>query len=299
MLDVIRRPLLAGDRMQESGAGTAEKMIAPNDRLTAFERLEVYNQQYWWRLISSFADDFPGVRAVVGQRCFDRLTISYLEDCPSRSWNLGRIGARFAEYLESRPELSAPHTALAADVARVESAVSHAFDAAEHERIEPQQLGGANPETLRLQVQPYVQLLELRYPADRLLSKLKKRSEEEGTASNAVGQRKARRAPRLTSRPAREPVHLAVHRSEYSVYYRRISPLAYHLLMALRGGYSLASACEVAMAGVALEPDAAAAQVREWFETFTALGWLCPKGARPAYEKKPARKSPAPARAAR
>ena len=41
----------------------AGEFIKPNDRLTSFERLEIYNRQYWFRLLSSFAEDFPGFRA--------------------------------------------------------------------------------------------------------------------------------------------------------------------------------------------------------------------------------------------
>ena len=45
----------------------AGSFIAPNSRLTAFERLELYNRQYWLRVLGSLAEDFPAVRAVVGE----------------------------------------------------------------------------------------------------------------------------------------------------------------------------------------------------------------------------------------
>ena len=45
----------------------ASELIKPNDRLTSFERLEIYNRQYWFRILSGFAEDFPGLRAVSGQ----------------------------------------------------------------------------------------------------------------------------------------------------------------------------------------------------------------------------------------
>ncbi len=37
----------------------AESFIAPNSRLTAFERLEIYNRQYWFRVLGALAEDFP------------------------------------------------------------------------------------------------------------------------------------------------------------------------------------------------------------------------------------------------
>ena len=98
-----------GSRMQD----VAAEFIKPNDRLTSFERLQIYNQQYWWRLLANFADDFRGLRAVLGERKFDRVAVAYLEAWPSRSWTLRNLGSHLAEFLAARPELTAPHSALA------------------------------------------------------------------------------------------------------------------------------------------------------------------------------------------
>ncbi|MGC3989032.1 MAG: putative DNA-binding domain-containing protein [Chthoniobacteraceae bacterium] len=62
------RPLTESDGMQRANAQTAAAIITPNDRLTAFERLEIYNRQYWFRLLDCLYDDFPGLRAVLGGR---------------------------------------------------------------------------------------------------------------------------------------------------------------------------------------------------------------------------------------
>ena len=44
-------------------AEVAAEFIKPNDRLTSFERLEIYNRMYWFRLIDCVRDDCPGLRA--------------------------------------------------------------------------------------------------------------------------------------------------------------------------------------------------------------------------------------------
>src|SRR5882757_3030574 len=98
MLAAVRRPLTEEEDMQDTwtdGRDTgeiAQTFIKPNDRLTSFDRLEIYNQQYWWRLLSSFGEDFRGLRAVLGERKFDRLAIAYLESRGSTSWNLRNVG---------------------------------------------------------------------------------------------------------------------------------------------------------------------------------------------------------------
>src|SRR5436190_8184243 len=94
MFDVVRQPLTEDERMREQtldGRSTrkiAEEIVKPNDRLTSVERLEIYNRVYWFRILSSLADDFPGLRAVVGQENFDKIIHAYLTELPSVSFTL-------------------------------------------------------------------------------------------------------------------------------------------------------------------------------------------------------------------
>jgi hypothetical protein len=89
MSEAVMTPLTRAENMQRktrdgrSMKAEAAAFIKPNDRLTSFERLEIYNRQYWFRIISAFAEDFPGLAAVVGDAAFERLTRAYLADHPS------------------------------------------------------------------------------------------------------------------------------------------------------------------------------------------------------------------------
>ena len=51
MAGAIMRSLAPGDRMQKISAPLPTPIIKPNDRLTSFERLEIYNRQYWIRIL--------------------------------------------------------------------------------------------------------------------------------------------------------------------------------------------------------------------------------------------------------
>ena len=90
MAAAVMRPLTRSEQMRKrdkscsSVAEEASAFIRPNDRLTSFERLEIYNRQYWFRLFSSFEEDFPGLKSVVGSRKFQALMRAYLEARPSR-----------------------------------------------------------------------------------------------------------------------------------------------------------------------------------------------------------------------
>jgi hypothetical protein len=286
MAQAISRPLTRDDGMQRAwtdgspAAAVAEQIIKPNDRLTSFERLQIYNQQYWWRLLASFEEDYGGVRAVIGPRKFDRLAVAYIEQCGSKSWTMRNLGSRLGEFLRAHPALTAPQSALALDVARVEWARVIAFDGPEKPALDPQRIATISPDRLRISLQPYITLLELAYPVDELLLKLKEGDIETGAFSNAVSADRTHRRKRITARRSRHAIHLAVHRHDLSVYYKRLEPEAYELLCALRDGDTLDAACEKAFATSKDLPESSAAKIQRWFATWMQLGWLC-KGARP------------------
>ena len=69
----VTRPLAPGYRMQRRWSdgrpmtAVAAEFIKPNDRLTSFARLEIYNRMYWFRIIDSLYEDAPGLRAALGE----------------------------------------------------------------------------------------------------------------------------------------------------------------------------------------------------------------------------------------
>jgi len=281
MARAVMRPLTSDEGMQREwmdGSATAkvaEQFIKPNDRLDSFQRLEIYNQQYWWRLLGNFAEDFRGLRAVLGGAQFDKLAVAYLEHCGSSSWTLRNLGNRLEQFVRERPELAAPHTSLVIDMVRVEWARTIAFDEAEKQPLLPEDVRDIPPQLLRLGLQPYLVLLELRHPVDKLLGKLKRQGEiETASVSNAVSRVRLRRHGRLTAHLRNKPIYLAVHRQNFSVYYKRLKAEAYRLLCALRDGTPLESACSLAFADSTGSPDVMAEKTRSWFAEWMSFGWL-------------------------
>ena len=125
-----------------------------------------------------------------------------------------------------------------------------------------------------MNLQPHLALLELQHPIDDLLLRMKNAEIETGSVSSAVSAARPRRRLRLTAKPATWPIFLAVHRSELSVYYKRLEPEAYRLLAALRSGASLEAACGEAFAESHDLPESAAAKIQTWFATWMRFGWL-------------------------
>jgi hypothetical protein len=275
MKDAVVRPLAPGDRMQRRGtdgramAAVAAEFIKPNDRLTAFERLEIYNRMYWFRILDCFHDDCPGLRAALGDRKFSRLAVAYLAKHPSRSFTLRNLCSRLEAFIRAAPRWTAPRTALAIEIARFEWAQTVAFDAESRPVVTPADLAQARPARLRLGLQPYVTLLALNHPVDRFVIAVKKRDTLRAETSNATTS-----APRAARRlrvalPRRVRTWVAVHRVDNRLYYKRLDAPAFRMLAALRDGRTLERAVAAAGRGVKAQ------QVQDWFALWAKLGWLC------------------------
>ncbi len=260
----------------QSNARNAEEFLKPNPRLTSIERLQIYNQQYWYRLFGCMEEDFPGVQAVMGPPAFERLMRAYLEACPSASYSLRDLGARLPEWMRAHPKLTAPRARLALDMARLEWAHIEAFDAAELPVLTPQTLATLRADA-RVRVQPHVRLLQLAYPVDELLLHMGNAAADHGATSNsAAAARKSHSVRRVASlHPQR--IHLAVHRQEFRVYYKRLAAEEFALLTALRSEEPLGAALEAAFIKSRLSEPKRAAQVQTIFQTWMKLGWLCPQ----------------------
>src|SRR5580704_16583727 len=148
MFEAVRQPLTASEGMRQRTRGgeslrnLANEIIKPNDRLSSFERLEIYNRQYWFRILSALAEDFPGLRAILGERGFEKMSIAYLVDCPSESFTLRNLGSRLKKWLRAHPEYMGKDERLALDMVRLEWAQIEAFDEAAQPRLTEADLPG-------------------------------------------------------------------------------------------------------------------------------------------------------------
>jgi len=279
MATAVMRPLTAQDGLQprwidgRSMEKVAAEFVKPNDRLSSFERLQLYNRMYWFRLFDAIRDDCPGLIAALGERAFDRLAQAYIEKRPSRSFTLRDLCSRLERFIVDNPRLTAPRTALAAEVARFEWAQTVAFDGESRPVLPAEILARTQPSRLRLAIQPYVTLLDLKYPIDSYMIRVKRRDTLRSEASNTPGAAShAGRPRRRAALPGRARTFVAVHRLDNRLFYKRLDPAAFRVLSALSRGATLTVA--VAAAGPRVIP----ARVRQWFKVWMALGWFCERG---------------------
>ncbi len=279
MAKAVMQPLTATEDMHAVSAdgrdmnAVAASFIAPNSKLNAFERLEIYNRQYWYRLLGALAEDFPALRAVVGARAFEALSIAYLTAHPSRSFTLRNLGANLAQWLLANPEATGRRHRLAVDITRIEWAFIEAFDNAERTQLTVEEIATLDAGS-RLALQPHLILIALNYPADDLVLGLHKRDKRQ-TSEAGVSHEETDDAPVKLPKLRPRPTWVAAHRVDNSVYYLRLKREEFLTLAAIRQGLALADALESGFIGSRIPEPQRAGLVQQWFGSWAELGWIC------------------------
>ncbi len=274
MAKAIMQPLGRDDKQSRQ---TNVDYIKPNDRLKSIERLEIYSRSYWYRIIDSMFEDFPGLLAVLGMRAFNKMVRAYLADCPSRSYTLRDLGGRLGKWLARNPKYAGAKLAVAQDMFRLEWAHINAWDAATLTTLGPEHLVELGPE-LRMSLQPHVRLIELSFPVDELRIRANETKEDHEVASNAPSKLKRRRITAAAARLKRQRIHVAVHRLDFSIYYRRLEPEEFRLLAAIRDSKTIGEAMTAFYKKSTMPIDDLEPRIEGWFAIWAELGWLSTAG---------------------
>ncbi|HVZ19134.1 MAG TPA: putative DNA-binding domain-containing protein, partial [Terriglobales bacterium] len=246
---------LDGHSMNE----TAKSIIKPNSHLTSFERLEIYNRQYWFRVISSLGDDFDGLLAILGEKQFQKLVVAYMNDCPSTSFTLRNLGSKLENWLAGHLDYVKDMEGLSLDMVKLQWAEVEAFDAEALPKVSTEDLSqlGDDPS---LQLQPYLRLLELRYPVHDFL----------------LGIRERKSTRRVSTRflPKSQMTHIVVHRLDNSVVFEQVDTQAFAILIALQMGRAVSDALSVADWSGYNEEEISN-KIHNYFARWASLGWFC------------------------
>lgn len=278
----ISRPLTGDYRMRKRWIDgrdlnkLADQFVLPSKNMSSFDRLEIYNQQYWYRLLDCFDDDFPGLKSLLGEKRFSELTREYLSTHPSGCFTLRDLGVNLVSFLKSRTDLIEPDVELCLEMAGFEWARVVAFDGLAKQPIDEQFIKTSSPENLKLSLQPYVTLLELNYALD-VYAVAFNRHERDQSEAGSGKPRGTRRKPDAPW-PVQEKVYLVVHRHENTVYLKRVDLAAFVILSQLLRAETLNDSVMAAVAR--LEADKVVVEnlqldIQEWFALWMRLGWFC------------------------
>ncbi|MEX1243178.1 MAG: DNA-binding domain-containing protein [Thermoanaerobaculia bacterium] len=151
----FKRYLFAGDNEAKLTG-----LVRSTRPVPAGARLEVYRNAFYTRLQDALAHDFPALLAAAGDETFGRLATEYLREHPSTRASLRWLGRQLPEWLRQRGE-----GPVWADLAALEYAVLHAFDAADAPVLSARDFDEISPghwPELRLTLHPSLSLLAVR-----------------------------------------------------------------------------------------------------------------------------------------
>jgi len=275
MATALMSPLTRDDGLRASLKDSAQALLQPRAKLGSFERLEIYARQYWFRLLDCLYDDYPGLRALLGENRFHDLCRAYLAAHPSESWTLRNLGQHLEAFIREHPKLTGTKHRIAIEVARFEWAQVLAFDEAALKPLSVDDLLGSDPAALTLKLQPHLSLLALDHAVDDWFIAV--RDTDQSSRSETSNAHIESRAPIKAKRfplPKSQKIWLVVHRSGNDIYFKRLEREAWLLLKSLADGHPLLNAVGHALAEASPDRDWSA-QVREWFQSWAALGWFC------------------------
>jgi hypothetical protein len=264
----------------QDGVADGVALVKPNSRLSSWERLEIYNRSYWSRVLDAFGEDFPGVRALLGARQFERLRRSYLADCPSESFTMRNLGKKLAAWMEQNPSLAGGNQEIALEMAKLEWAHIESFDAAEYERLSPTDIAALAPDS-GLRLQPHLRLMVVEHEVDRLLLEVRESAKRHGGVPRTLTRKGIARAKSagssgaLSANPSANPLYLAIHRFELVVHYKRLDAEMFRLVSALAKGLPMGDAIESAYSESRLTQEESQQHIQSSFALFSALGWFC------------------------
>ncbi len=137
---IIGRPIDEDSRMNPiSPAGQPMEIeacdyIRPSLTLRPAQRIQIYNQQYWWRLLNILHESFPLVTRLFGYHDFNRLiAIPYLVKFPPNHWSLNDLGYLLSKWVET--DYAENDKQLVLDSAKIDWAFNHSFCCLQKEPI--------------------------------------------------------------------------------------------------------------------------------------------------------------------
>lgn len=231
------------------------QVIRPSATLSAEERMNVYVQQYIWRLQGIVAQEHPTLVRLMGDDACDELALEYISRFPPRGFTLNDLCHALPYYLAHH--CAREDAPLLHDVARLERAISDAYDTYPIGRVTADDLRQVPAEAwpeMRFQLDPSVRVMAFAYDVV--------------AAYNAAVEGEP--LPELTPRPT----WAVVWRAQHKIWRRPIGHARYQTLAALAAGETVLAALERAAEVWDGDEDALQETVFTWFSEWVEDGFF-------------------------
>jgi hypothetical protein len=268
----VRRGL---ESLVERGAARPDDLdalVVGDERLSSFDRLDIYANMYFFRLLDCLKEDYPCLLEAIGPDRFHNLITDYLLAHPSSHPSLRFVGRPLPGFL-ARHALERECPGLA-DLVRLEWARSDIFDARDARPLTRADLAAMPQDEagdVHLVLIPACRLLRLDHDAPGAWRALKETGDAragvpdgEGATCSHADAGHAGPLPAI----ARRPTTVRVWRQGFAVHHRSVDREEFDSLEALRAGDTLGAIAQRLSAG--RSPERATARlgafVQSWIE---------------------------------
>jgi hypothetical protein len=258
---MISQPCLENYLLPEltpNGADTQEevaKYIAPSSTLQPYQRLQIYHQQFWWRLIKCLQNNFPTLVRLFGYLPFQtQIAIPYLATSLPTHWALCKLGETLPQWLHVNYTQEDRYLVVTAAE----------IDWAAQEAIWIKKIANAFEKALskKLILQPFIHLFELRADFFTFRDELLKNEPEYYNTNPFPKMRYGK-------------CHFVLYRHPKNVVsWKEISYAEFWLLLQFKKAKTIEEACsELEEKGGEILEEALL-QMPLWFKQWTVLEWF-------------------------
>ncbi len=200
-------------------------LICGDTRFSAMERVNIYANMYFHRLLDAIKEEFPAASEVLGDLNFHNLITGYLAEYPPAHPSITEASRHLAEFVSGSPLLA--RWPFVVDLVRLERALIEVFLGPDDKPLGFDDLRAITPERwqgLRIGAHPAVAVLECGWQVDEVL-----RAVEQGQPFQP---------------PIQEPRSILVWRKNHEVYYRALDEVEQSAFEMIRRGSEFGAVCE-------------------------------------------------------
>ena len=243
-------------------ANDIEQVITRSQAQDSIERLQVYGNAYFARLVEVLRDEFPAIQHAIGEEAFDGFAFGYLQAYPSRSYTLADLSVNFSQYLrETRPPADTEEEGpdwieFLIDLAVLERTYSEVFSGRGPEggdHLKPGELQGIPLERwadATLIPMPCLRLMTFGFPVHEYATTVRKGGDPHP--------------------PDPQETNLVIGRRDFVVRRKAVGRVEFEMLSAIVDGLAIGDAIQRVLERTDVEFETLAAEIGEWFKTWAA-----------------------------
>lgn len=261
---IITRPLNDENQMVSTSptgrpmTEEATDFILPNPKLSSAQRIQIYNQQYWWRLLTTLHENFPTLIRLFGYADFNHsIGTPFLSRYPSRHWSLANLGSQLTSWIKNH--YFAPDKLLVLSAAEVDWAYQELFTSPPSSFLSP----SLDLLSKKIGLQSHLKLFKFPFDLFAFRTNFLKENVQFWMESEFPNLPKDKNYFFLLYRDAQNLIS-----------YKEIEEGEWSLLHLISNGFSIEQACDRLEKTKGIAFDQAQSSIGKWVQSWVRENWL-------------------------